>query len=182
MIGQLGFELGVGEVLSQLFEDNGYLLERIVDKQNILTFLELIKSKGPQARFLTFLKVLARCRQIDGTKRGITQNQELLMNTIFLDGQMEDVNIETALNLAPDGRSDRTYVKLAEFLNPSGVWEKVKSVEGEVMGHQLVKPGAVFKGEKASRRKLTALNFAAVFNVTSTSSFATRFARRRLGD
>ncbi|GMH92564.1 hypothetical protein TrST_g7260 [Triparma strigata] len=144
MISQLGYELGVGEVLSQLFQDNSYLLERFVNKGEILTFLNLIKTKGPQSRFLNFLKVLARCTQIDGTKRGITQNQELLMNTIFKNGEHDDVIIETALNLSPDGRNKRTYFKLAEFINPSGVWESV-DIDKTVMGCNLVTDGAQFR-------------------------------------
>ncbi|GMH68461.1 hypothetical protein TL16_g04935 [Triparma laevis f. inornata] len=127
----------------KLYGSTEKYLKGLMHEGEILTFLNLIKTKGPQSRFLNFLKVLARCTQVDGTKRGITQNQELLMNTIFKEGHHDDVSIETALHLGDDGKSRRNYIKLAEFINPSGVWDSVK-VDKAVMGHELLTPNAKF--------------------------------------
>jgi len=148
MISHLGYELGVGEVLSQLFLDNNNLLRNGVTSKSVETFVRLIKIKGPQSRFLNFLKVLARCKQVDGSKIGITQNQELLMNIVFKQENHADVVIETALNLDVDDknseRPNRSYLKISEMLNPSKVWDTV-NVGKEVMGAQLTEKGAAFK-------------------------------------
>ena len=147
MISHLGYELGVGEVLSQLFLDNDHLLQNGVTTKSIETFIRLIKVKGPQSRFLNFLKVLARCSQIDGSRTGITQNQELLMNTVFKNESHAYVVMETVLDLDANHneseRPNRQYFKISELLNPSKVWDV--DVGRDVMGAALTAKNAAFK-------------------------------------
>lgn len=77
MVSHLGFGLGNAEVLSGLVLNNIFLLETIVNKESVQTFLDLIKNKGPQERFVNFLDALCSYKQQDSSRRGITQNQEV---------------------------------------------------------------------------------------------------------
>ena len=140
MVSHLGFELGNAEVLSSLVRDNVYLLETVVNEDMIQTFIDLIKSRGPQSRFLNFLKVLCSFKQLDGTKRGITQNQELLMDTIFKPTTNSDIIIETALELNPSELTNSTYNFISEILSTSPSWSKDKSLDvaKDVLGSDLL--------------------------------------------
>jgi len=140
MVSHLGFELGNAEVLSSLVRDNVYLLETVVNEDMIQTFIDLIKSRGPQSRFLNFLKVLCSFKQLDGTRRGITQNQELLMDTIFKLTANSDIIIETALELNPSKQTNSTYNFISEILSTSPSWSEDKSfdVAKHVLGSDLL--------------------------------------------
>ena len=78
IIGQLGFGAGAAECLTSLLTNNRDLLENRVGWETIDIFLDLIRSRGPSARFLKFLSSVASCNN-----RQVISKQELLLKMCY---------------------------------------------------------------------------------------------------
>jgi hypothetical protein len=78
IIGQLGFGTGAAGCLTSLLTNNRGLLEKRVGSETIDIFLDLIRSRGPAARFLKFLSSVASCNN-----KQVTSKQELLLKMCY---------------------------------------------------------------------------------------------------
>jgi hypothetical protein len=93
-------ELGGAACLTSLITNNTTLLQDYVDDDTIMKFVELIREKGPDCRFLAFLQGLASCQGAQ-----IVGNQEILLRVIYSKGQdvrylqnRSQLGMETALD------------------------------------------------------------------------------------
>ena len=78
MISELGQELGMDKVMTELVLNNYEVLNGYINNSVIKTFVELNFSKGPSAQFVDFLKTLASCKG-----KRISENQERLLRAML---------------------------------------------------------------------------------------------------